>query len=150
MKSISHTKAFEMAIPIEELFPLFSPEGEKCWVPGWDYENVMGTTELSEDYVFLTRKHDHGTTDAIWIVKKYDPSSHLVQYYKIEPGGKIGVVTVKCTGLEAARTEVQVTYKYTALSAAGEMFVSEFSETVYEEFIGEWQTLLLNYVESKG
>ena len=25
----------------------------------------MGTTELSEDYVFLTKTHDHGTTDAI-------------------------------------------------------------------------------------
>ncbi len=34
MKSISHTKAFEMALPIAELFPLFSPEGEKYWVPG--------------------------------------------------------------------------------------------------------------------
>ncbi len=36
MKSISHTKAFEMALPVAELFPLFSPEGEKYWVPGWD------------------------------------------------------------------------------------------------------------------
>jgi hypothetical protein len=31
---------------IEILFPLFSAEGEKLWVPGWDYENVMGTREL--------------------------------------------------------------------------------------------------------
>ena len=44
---------------------------------------------------FLTKNHDHGTTDAIWIVKKYDPKSHFVQFYKIEPEYKIGVVTVK-------------------------------------------------------
>jgi hypothetical protein len=118
-------------------------------VPSWDYENVMGTTELSEDYVFLTKTHDHGTTDAIWVVKKYDPQSHLVQFYKIEPEDKIAVVTVKCTELEAERTKVQVTYKYMALSATGEMFISEFSESAYEEFIGEWQTLLSNYFESK-
>lgn len=150
MKSISHTKAFEMALPIAELFPLFSPEGEKYWVPGWDYENVMGTTELFEDYVFLTRTHDHRTSDAIWIVKKYDPQSHFVQFYKIEPKDKIGVITVKCTELEAARTQVQVTYKYIALSATGEMFVSQFSESAYEEFISDWQTLLSNYCKSKG
>ena len=54
-----------MDIPIAELFPLFSPEGEKLWVPGWDYENIMGTTALSEDYVFLTKIHDHATRDAI-------------------------------------------------------------------------------------
>jgi len=47
MKSISHAKAYKIEIPIAELFPLFSPEGEKRWVPGWDYENLMGTTELS-------------------------------------------------------------------------------------------------------
>ena len=150
MKSISRTKAFEMPFPVEDLFPLFSAEGEKRWVPGWDYENLMGTTELSEDYVFLTRSHDHGTKEAIWIVKRYDPGSHFVQYYKIEPEDKIAVVTVKCAGLEAARTEVQVTYKYTALSKAGESFVSEFTEAVYEDFIGEWQRLLLNYFESNG
>ena len=150
MKSISHTKAFEMAIPIADLFPLFSPEGEKHWVPGWDYENVMGTTELSEDYVFLTKSHDHGTKDAIWIVKRYDPKLHLIQFYKVEPEDKIGLVTVRCTELEAERTKVQVTYKYVALSATAEVFVSAFSENAYEEFIGEWQTLLSNYFESKG
>lgn len=150
MKSVSRTKAFEIAISIKDLFPLFSPEGEKYWVPGWDYENVMGTTELSEDYVFLTKAHDHRTKDAIWIVKKYDPRSHFVQFYKIEPGDKIGVVTVKCSEQEAERTSVEVTYKYIALSATGEGFVSEFSESVYEKFIGEWQTLLSNYFRSKG
>ena len=138
-----------MAVPIEDLFPLFSPEGEKHWVPGWDYENVMGTTELSEDYIFLTKTHDHGTTDAIWIVKKFDPKSHFVQYYKIEPEDKIGVVTVKCTELDVERTKVQVTYKYTALSAVGEKFVSEFSDNVYEDFIYERQTLLTTHLKSK-
>ena len=149
MKSIRHTKAFEMDLPIVELFPLFSPEGEKHWVPGWDYENVMGTTELSEDYVFLTKTHDHGTSDAIWIVKKYDPKLHFVQFYKIEPGEKIGVVTVKCTELEASKTMIRVTYKYLALSKGGEEFITVFNESTYEEFIDEWQKLLTNYFKSK-
>ena len=55
MKSVEHTLAFELQQPVSEVFPLFSPEGEKHWVPGWGYQNVMGTTELSEDYVFLTK-----------------------------------------------------------------------------------------------
>jgi hypothetical protein len=147
MKSISHTQTFEVYVPVAELFPLFSPEGEKSWVPGWNYENVMGTCELREDYVFLTKKHAHGTEDAIWIVKRYDPQSHFVQYYKIEPETKIGVITVKCMELNAARTEVQVTYKYMALSEGGEKFLSEFSESVYEKFIGEWRNLLMEHGE---
>lgn len=138
-----------MNVPIADIFPLFSPEGEKHWVPGWDYENVMGTTELSDDYVFLTKTHDHGTSDAIWIVKKYDPKLHFVQFYKIEPGEKIGVVTVKCTELEASKTMIRVTYKYLALSKGGEEFITVFNESTYEEFIDEWQKLLTNYFKSK-
>lgn len=149
MKSITHTKAFKMNVPIADIFPLFSPEGEKHWVPGWDYKNVMGTTELSDDYVFLTKTHDHGTSDAIWIVKKYDPKLHFVQFYKIEPGEKIGVVTVKCTELEASKTMIRVTYKYLALSKGGEEFITVFNENTYEEFIDEWQKLLTNYFKSK-
>ncbi|MFO7709424.1 MAG: hypothetical protein R6V84_14750 [Desulfobacterales bacterium] len=145
MKSISHTKAFTMFVPIAKLFPLFTPEGEKEWVPGWDYENVMGTSDLSEDYVFLTKKHDHGSSNAIWIVKKYDSTSHFVQYYKIEPKTKIGIISVKCVELGTAKTEIQGTYKYLSLSKNGEVFVSKFSEKVYKEFIGEWQKLLVNY-----
>jgi hypothetical protein len=149
MKSIAHTKAFKMNVPIADIFPLFSPEGEKHWVPGWDYKNVMGTTELSDDYVFLTKTHDHGTSDAIWIVKKYDPKLHFVQFYKIEPGEKIGVVTVKCTELEASKTMIRVTYKYLALSKNGEEFITVFNESTYEEFIDEWQKLLTSYFKSK-
>jgi hypothetical protein len=76
VKSISYTKSFEIKISIANLFPLFSPEGEKQWVPGWDYENVMGIS--------------------------------------------------------------------------GEMFVSEFSESVYNKFIGEWQKLLSKYIQKFG
>ena len=60
MESVTHGRTFEIAAPLAELFPLFNPEGEKAWVPGWDYENVMGTTELSEDYVFLKNSQPRG------------------------------------------------------------------------------------------
>ena len=150
MKSIEHTKTFEMALPVSTLFPLFSPEGEKHWVPGWDYQNVMGTTELSEDDVFLTTSHDHGATDAIWLVKRYDREAHLVEFYKVEPNEKVGVVKVRCTALSADRSTVEVSYKYLALSATGEDFVSGFTSAVFEEFIGEWQRLLSNYFASRA
>ncbi|MBW1865935.1 MAG: hypothetical protein JRI64_09990 [Deltaproteobacteria bacterium] len=149
MKTISHTKSFEMPLPVADLFPLFSPEGETYWVPSWDYQNVMGTTELSEDYVFLTKSHDHATADALWIVKKYDSERHLVQFYKIELQEKVGVVTVKCSEQGPDKTKVQVTYKYIALSETGESFIDAFNENAYEEFMDEWQQLLLKYFDSK-
>jgi len=81
MSKVKHTAIFEIAQPIDKMFALFSPEGAKLWVPGWNYEKIMGTTDLHEHYVFLTKNHNHASTDAIWIVKKYKPESYIVQFY---------------------------------------------------------------------
>ncbi len=147
MKFVSHSASFTIDAPVDLLFPLFSPEGEKKWVPGWDYINVMDSVELKEDYIFLTQNHDHSAADAIWIVKKYLPEQHLVAYYKIEPGQKAGLVTVKCTALENGKTNIRVSYSYQALSAEGENFIREFTSKVYTEFIAEWEVMLNRYLQ---
>jgi len=89
MGTIKHSKDFQLGQAANIVFPLFSAEGEKLWVPGWDYENIMGTTELHEDYIFLTKNHDHAAADAIWLVKRYEPDNYLVEFYKVEPEEKL-------------------------------------------------------------
>jgi hypothetical protein len=149
MNTVKHSEKFRIDQPIETLFPLFSAEGEKLWVPGWDYENIMGSYDLHEDYIFLTKNHDRGSTDAIWLVKRYDPESYLVQFYKVEPEDKVGVITVQCVKIEKVITEVEVTYEYTGLSKSGNEFIDRFTSAKYKEFIGEWKRLLLIYFQSK-
>jgi hypothetical protein len=148
MKKVKHTAAFEINQPIEKMFPLFSPEGEKLWAPDWDYENIMGSTDLHEDYVFITKNHDHASTNAIWVVKKYEPESYLIQLYKVEPEDKIGTITVKCTVSGDSRTKTEVTYEYIGLSERANKFISEFTVTEYRDFIAEWENLLVKYFDS--
>jgi len=150
MSTVKHTASFEIAQPAATLFPLFSAEGEKLWVPGWDYENVMGGTNLHEDYVFVTKSHDHAASGAIWLIKKYQPKVHLVQLYKVEPGEKIGIVEVQCFEQAESRTKVRVTYEYIGLSESGNGFISRFTAVEYGEFISEWKSLLVKYFEGKG
>jgi len=148
VSTIKHAAGFEISQPIETLFPLFSAEGEKSWVPGWDYENVMGYTELHEDYVFLTGSHDHASTDAIWLTKRYDPEAHLVQFYKVEPQDKVGIITVQCTAIDGSRTRVEVSYEYIGLGPQGDDFIRNFSAVEYGEYIAEWEHLLVSYFEA--
>jgi hypothetical protein len=147
--SVSYTAGFEVDQNAETLFPLFSPEGEKLWVPGWDYKNIMGTTTLHEDYVFLTESHDHAAVAAVWIVKHYDPEAYHVQYYKIEPGEKVGIVRVVCTPLNDSSTRVDVTYTYIGLSERGNRFTANFTKEDYEDFIREWKELLEAYFKER-
>ncbi len=149
MSTVKHTLDFKINQPIDVLFPLFSAEGEKLWVPGWDYENIMGTCDLHEDYLFLTKNHDHASTDTIWLVKKYKPESYFVQFYKVEPEDKVGIISVQCTKMDESLTQVEVSYEYIGLSKNGDEFIESFSSTKYKEFIAEWNSLLVNYFESK-
>lgn len=148
MSTVKHTSSFQLSQPIADLFPLFSPEGEKLWVPNWGYENTMGSTSLHEDYVFLTVDHDHAASTAIWLVKRYEPEKHLVQFYKVEPEEKVGVITVQCAVACESATEVIVTYEYISLSENGDKFISSFSPEAYDDFIGEWKALLEKYFDT--
>lgn len=148
MNSVQQSSGFKLPQPIEQVFPLFTPEGEKLWAPGWDYHNPLGTTELSEDYVFLTHSHDHAGSEAIWLVKRYAPEKGLVAYYRVEPGDKVGVVTVQCSPIASGGTQVEVTYRYIPLSQKGLSFVNIYTKESHQTFIAHWERLLLAYFES--
>jgi hypothetical protein len=90
-------------------------------------------------------------SDTIWLVKRYDPESHFVQFYKVEPEEKVGVITVQCVEMDKDLTDIEVTYEYISLSLSesGDVFVEGFTSAQYKEFIGEWKSLLLIYFQSE-
>ena len=150
MNSVSHTETFRIDQQVETLFPLFSAEGEKLWVPGWDYVNISGSESMHEDFIFLTKSHDHSAhdEDTIWLVKRYDPEIYYVQFYRVEPGQKVGLITVQCNEVDQNISDVEVTYEYTALSEIGTKFLEDFTADHYKIFISGWKTHLLHYFGS--
>jgi hypothetical protein len=76
----------------------------------------------------------------------YDPDKHYVSYYKVEPGQKVGKVVVECFEQSRTSTLVKVAYKYIGLSDSGNRFVETFTKEAYKEFIGEWRSLLHDYL----
>ena len=105
---------------------------------------------MHEDFIFLTKAHDHSSIDqdTIWLVKKYEPETYFVQFYRVEPGQKVGLVTVRCIEVDLSTTDVEVTYEYTALNEIGKRFLEKFTADHYKMFIKGWKTLLLHYFES--
>ena len=110
----------------------------------------MGSNDLHEDYIFLTKNHDHASTNAIWLVKRYEPETYLVQFYKVEPEDKVGIVTVQCKKFDESLTQVEVSYEYIGLSKKGNEFIQGFTSTKYKAFIAEWKDLLVTYFQSGG
>lgn len=82
-------------------------------------------------------------------LQRHEPEIYLVQFYKVEPFERVGVIEVRCFELDESRTRVQVTYEYIGLSEAGDRFVSGFTSSDYSAFMAEWKTLLVKYFETK-
>ena len=71
-----------------------------------------------------------------------------MQFYKVEPGDKVGIITVHCTKINESQTQIDVSYEYIGLSKKGDEFIENFTATEYQAFIAEWNSLLVGYFKS--
>jgi hypothetical protein len=127
--------SFRLGMPPDEALPLFTPEGERGWVPGWDPSYPAGhPVEPSPGTVFTTQSE---TTTTTWVVVRRTPRT--MAYARVAAGRTAGLVTVTCEPtMKEAETEVHVRYQLTALTEAGTKDVRELEQD-YASFLAGWQ-----------
>lgn len=136
-----HTASIITDQPIDKVFPLFSAEGEKKWIPGWRYINPMESTEMSEDFIFLVRlggKSNDGKEDIIFIVKSYDLDEQLLELYRITPGDTFALYTIKSEALSDTSTKTTISLEQTATTEAGNETVNAFTAKAHEDNMAQW------------
>jgi hypothetical protein len=127
--------SFLLEAPCEEALPLFTPEGERAWVPGWAPTYPAGRPEHPEPgTVFTTRT---GDTTTIWIVLEH--SASRMRYARVAADRTAGLVTVTCRPQGHSRcSRIGVTYSLTALSDAGIDDIRDLEQD-YEGYLRGWQ-----------
>lgn len=146
--SIKRTHAIEVRGRREKIFPLFSPLGERDWVPGWDPTfHYPRSGELVEGGVFTTSRD--GEQDTIWLVMEFEPQDFRVKYARVTPGSRVAVVEVRCEEAAEGITRAQVSYTFTALSEEGNTYLAEFDEDRYRNYIESWRPAIDEYLGEK-
>jgi hypothetical protein len=132
-RSIHCVSSFHLDLEPEVAVELFTPEGERAWVDGWDphYPDPDDNPDAFGT-VFLT--HHHGEHATVWVVGPSDERAR--RYSRFEPGGKAGSIEVRCTPEEGGTT-VEVEYRLTALSAVAEAELEAF-ERGFSHYIYGW------------
>ena len=112
-----------MALPPDAAIELFTPEGERRWVSGWDplYPGA-------DDTVFLTP----GTT---WVT--VERGARTRRYARVTPGVQAGTVDVTCRP-DGKGSVATVSYELTALSEAAEPELAAFADR-YTELMSAWE-----------
>jgi hypothetical protein len=136
-RSIELQGGFTLPAPPEATFELFSPLGEKAWVPGWDPEIVHPPGASWERGLIFRTREERG--DAIWIVTALDRERHEVEYFRVEAGRYVARVHVRCSTHIGGGTGVRVTYTFVGLSEAGNEEIAAMSAQAYEEKLRRWQ-----------
>lgn len=124
-------------LTVAEAMPHFTPEGERAWVPEWDPQpihDVEGSLSR-EGAVFRTAAKGEET---LWITLRVDLGGGAADYVRITPGNRLGTVHVRCRPA-AAGVDVEVTYRLTSLSPAGEAVLQGMTEAALTAELVEWR-----------
>jgi hypothetical protein len=137
---VSRAGRIRLDAPPERVFPLFTPVGERAWVPGWAPRFLWPEGgEARVGTVFLTRAA--GEQETIWTVMAYEPGRRVV-YARMTPGSRAGIVEVRCEPDGAGGTFADVTYTFTALAPRGNEYLRAFTEDEFRSYVGGWETAL--------
>lgn len=137
---VTFNGAFTLEIPVDEAFPLFSPLGEKIWVPDWDPELLFPPGETwCPGLVFRTQEE---SGPALWVVHSLSMDARRVVYYRLEPELYAARIEVHCRALSENACEVSTTYGYVGLSDAGNAAIRSMTRDAYDEKMARWKKWL--------
>jgi len=135
--SRSLSGGFEIEGSVETAFELFSPLGEKLWVPGWNPEILHPPGATWERGLVFRTQEEQG--EAVWVVTSFDRERHEVEYFRLEAGRYVASVRVRCHARGARHTEAKVTYAFVGLSEAGNREIEGLTQRAYEEKMKRWR-----------
>lgn len=138
---VQHTDGFVLPFALSDTFPLFTPEGERAWVPGWEPEYLYPLQP--SDMVGTVFRTQHHGEETLWLVLQYDPGAGLASYGRFTPGSRIGTVDVRCEAMGPSHTRVTVTYALTAVSAHGTGILAALTAESYAAMLAEWRESII-------
>ena len=135
---VRQTGTVTVPLPRLDAFQLFTPEGERRWVPDWAPEYLHGDgARCRPGLAFRTQ---HGDEETLWLVLDYDAAGCRARYARVTPGSRMGTVAVAATtGPDPAVTAVEVTYELTALSDAGREALRGFGDDEFAAMLVQWR-----------
>jgi hypothetical protein len=134
---VSATHRIRINAPVAQCHRLFTPAGEEQWVEGWTpmYVNPKdGCTQGG--MVFTTGECEEFT---IWNLVDFDTANYYSRYSRVTPALRTGTVEVRCNQVSQNVSDVEVTYKLTALTPKGEDSLVSFVGEAFAEMIDGWK-----------
>jgi hypothetical protein len=124
---VSYTFSFVAHGSYEKVFPLFGAEKERVWGgKDWDPHFIYPNPAADVEGAVFTIRHGH--REVPWVNTAFDAKSGHVQYVYVIPEAMTTRIDIQVAPLDAASTQVAVTYERTALRASADEHVRSFGK----------------------
>lgn len=111
--------------PMERVAPLFGASKERVWAAHWDPKFIYPTPAADQEGMVFAVAHDH--LRSLWVNTELDLKNGRIQYVYMIPDALATVITLRLTP-QGNRTQVDVEYQRTALSAVADAHVQHMAE----------------------
>lgn len=139
----ARTGQVDVPLPVGQALPLFTPEGERQWVPGWaPTYPAGGIPDLAAGVAFQTET-EHGTAN--WVVSRWEPEAGRAAYVAVVAGFRATHVEIHVEPTVGG-SRVEVTYRMTALSPEADTHVQAF-DAGYGAMMEGWARLIAGALE---
>jgi hypothetical protein len=136
----------QLNAPPAEVFPLFGPKLEMRWAPEWQPRFIHPPDgEVDRHGAVFIVPPDDERPESTWIMTAYEESEGRVEYVYVAPQHNVTQIWIRIAAAAGAKSDVAVTYRRTALSAAGNVFVERFVATV-DEMREHWERSINGYL----
>ena len=139
------TGSFDLPCDADTAFPLFSPEGERNWVPGWNPVPVFPETiAFRPNTVF---RLGQGSDESVWTILEADWQTHRAEYVRTAHASHTARIGVKIEPVAPNRSRVTVSYAVTAFGEHASAVMEPFSESAYAQRMRDWQQQISTCLE---
>jgi len=143
VESTTRSGRFRVNVSADRAIALFTPEGERSWVEGWDPRYpASGADQNQLGTVFVT---DGADGDVVWVVTHVSEVER--HYARFDHRGTVGTVEVRCRRAGDA-TEVEVTYRLTAMTRDAAAELDRFAAS-YDGMMAAWEAEIASALERR-
>ena len=132
----------------EKIFPLLCPVREAEWLDGWKYEMIYSESGLVEEGCVFSTSHEK-EEDTVWIVTLHDPENYKVEFTRFTHQSRVCVLKIAVRPKDRNSSFVDISYKYTTITPAGNKFIDHFTEEEFLEAVKFWEDSM-NYFLKTG
>lgn len=135
---VERSGVLRLRLPATRAFPLFTPEGERAWVPGWEPEYLHPPSSPATPVAGTVFRTRHDGQETLWVVTAYDEGAG-VDYARLTPGSRVGSVHVRLRAAGDDACEVEITYRLTSLSADGDRALATMTPAAFDSMLRQWE-----------